>query len=87
MGRRGCRKENLPGLCLLAAVHPLGLWFGFPRRSPGVQRGDTNRPRPASHCNTKAQRTKPYLFVLGSYFLKTHKIHHPEQTFHAHGKV
>lgn len=86
-GGSACRKESWPDPCLLAAVHPLGLRFGFPRPSPRVQRGDTNLPRPASRCNTEAQRTKPYLFVLGSYFLKTHKIHHPEQTFQAHGKV
>lgn len=30
---------------------------------------------------------KPYLFVLTSHALQTHKIHHTKQTFPAHGKV
>lgn len=36
-GKHRGRRKDCPAQRFLAAVHPRGLWSGFPRPSPGVQ--------------------------------------------------
>lgn len=66
------------------SIHSLCcLCSGLQRPGPSLQR--LSQPsQTARHVNARygSERAGPYLSVFDSFFQKTHKIPHPEQTFH-----
>lgn len=54
------------------------------RPGPSLQRPSqpSHHRLPATSTLSTAPREQPYLSVFSSFFQKTHKIPHPEQTFH-----